>query len=273
MNLSAELRMRCPACFYRVHETPWHPCHACSLRFDPFEDSPSPESPTCPVCEEVHETITCEHCGVSSPHLDWNPLIPVAASYRREAAGAEVELPIDRRPVFLDQCVRCARRRPGTAVWIAAEGISWQSWTRVGWRGRKLRFEVPACTDCRFRVRWTATLRAWVAISLALAAVALVVVGLRSAGFTTRAIGVGALLTGLVAWVAAELAFRLKWPVPFDVEVDQDAGTTTYEFGNEAYALQFALVNELERVKRERLAHDLAELAGLRAAPPESDPA
>ena len=158
--------------------------------------------------------------------------------------STDVSLPKAWAAVFPDRCVVCGAEGPGGTFAVgtttasrgtALFGLPWTAKTRIA---------APACRDCG-RLIWLQRLVA-AGLTAALAAVAIMYVWPAVEPHVPRAARRLARWGVVLLSVVPTLAWQMFHPPPFDVTAgDREVD---YEFASEAYAREFARLNDAEAV-------------------------
>jgi hypothetical protein len=152
--------------------------------------------------------------------------------------STDVNLPKTLRPTFPDRCVACGLPCPDSTIPVGTHAIGW--WTIALWvHGARFSVDVPACEACRrqmVRQRWLRLFVCGVFVVVGLG-VALYVLG-SFRGPLHRWLAMGIALLCLLPWIAWEIVS----PPPIDLTAYSD--TVDYEFRDEDYAQEFAMLNQ-----------------------------
>jgi fatty acid desaturase len=175
-----------------------------------------------------------------------------------EVQHRTVRMPRFMPPTFPEWCVECGAAGPGHRVSLSTgtlrheETTAFWNWTPIFWlwSGRVLSVAVPVCLRCergllrRRRLRFVAGTVALVALFLAIIAGFYLIPAVGKRAFKLIAALVGG--TVVLGWVLADLTLR----EPFDLIALR--WTAVYTFRDEAFANEFAQLNQSARGAAER---------------------
>ena len=151
--------------------------------------------------------------------------------------STDITLPKTLRPTFPDRCVACGNPGPDGSLRVGTNAIGW--WTYVLWTyGARFTVEVPACEPCRRQMRHQRWIR--LAVCGIFAAVGIGVASYVLGSFRgplNRWLGMGIALLCMSPWFVWE-TFS---PRPIDLTATSE--TVDYEFRDESYAQEFAIIN------------------------------
>jgi hypothetical protein len=151
--------------------------------------------------------------------------------------STDIRLPKTITPIFPDRCVACGMPSPGRLLRVGTNAIGW--WTLAFWTfGARFTVEVPACDPCKKHMIFQRWFRLAVFCLF-------VVIGVGVASYL-----LGSFQSVLNRWLAMGIGlvcaspyflWELLSPRPIDLSAHTD--TVDYEFRDEAYADEFAILN------------------------------
>ncbi len=156
------------------------------------------------------------------------------------ALSTDFELPIEQEPQFPDRCIVCGKESPDQNFRITSHRIGW--WTVLLFAfGSPHTVRVPACTSCGWRMRlarWTNWLLSGV-LFLVAGFILIPIIG----PLVPPAIRKYAIVAGVIVCLTPLFLWELFFPPVFDITVTSK--NVTYEFRDPAWALMFAVENDL----------------------------
>lgn len=155
------------------------------------------------------------------------------------AMSTDVNLPKTHKARFPNRCVACLAEEPDARLRFLTGSIGWWSWL-LAWFGRPFTVHVPACKSCRLTMRLQRYASFAITIALLFLAWEFVVPEL-SEDYTRSTRRWLMLGVGLLA-LTPQILYEVFFPRPFDLTAYSKS--VDYEFKDEAYAHEFATLNE-----------------------------
>lgn len=153
--------------------------------------------------------------------------------------SGEVELPKTQPALFPDRCAICGVTRPGGRVAVTTLAVNstaplLRSFGPLCW------IRMPACPDCRWRMRrgvWLRWLTFWGGLAVSIAIVVNLFGWHQHPG--QRALWKATALVLWLPWVIWQFWF----PLPLSLSIDRD--TILYEFASSEYEEEFKRLNRI----------------------------
>lgn len=155
------------------------------------------------------------------------------------ALSTDVNLPRTHTPRFPTTCVRCQEDAGSETIRTAGFTVSW--FTTFFWLfASKFVAQVPACPECRFRLRFQRF--GSLLVTIFIVAVVAIFIWPHVTDFVAPSARRWAMLGLALVCLSPWWMFEIFFPSAFDVTVYRNS--VDYEFANEDYAHQFALLND-----------------------------